>query len=349
MAKKEKVKFNVGDLFFKEKYNPLPHDLVQAVTTSPLFGSVACVYNYSGGKAFIGHVETFQTGQVHAIEMVSSLGMKICKFSITGEVKGGGTLNLYTPWGAFNVGATRHQIGTSNPRYLQSKLKPESSHDAATSLIRSIGNAQNGLSTKLRDIVDDLIDRNYGHGISSQPQFPMNKLTENLQTFLAKLAANEVTMLEMPSSMRQEFDTHYSNYTTKRNKFRESIDKSKDFFDGEKWMYCPNFNGGVLLGAISPEPMIEAMDKFIADDELPFGNRFNYVKETVPFKWYKSLSRVPEEYQRQLEYSLMMLKTHRASAQIIPEVTISTFWQEMGAYSSSTDEVDINQCLLLPR
>ena len=106
-----------------------------------------------------------------------------------------------------------------------------------------------------------------------------------------------------------------------------------------------------MLGAIFSKPMLEALDQYCNGQCLPHnGKLFSYVKEVVPFKWCKSLEHVPEQIKSELEYSLVMLKTHRASDQMIPEIEMDTFWFDVGCYSSGTQKgFNVSPVILLAK
>jgi hypothetical protein len=92
----------------------------------------------------------------------------------------------------------------------------------------------------------------------------------------------------------------------------------------------------VVLGAISPEPVRAALDKYVTEGRLPYTRAhsqtpYQYIKPEVEFKWYKSYDCIPEPLKGELEYSIAMLKAHRATDGDLFTECGNYFWPEMGA------------------
>ena len=331
---KAKIKFDVRDLLFPEQHIN-EQEVVQALMKSPLFSIIAQIYSQSDKFLRVGKIKKGGGDTAIDVEMVSPLGFLVCRLSTSGTIGNGGTVSFYTPHGAMYNDAPLNYLSTANPRYLQSKIKPGSDHPAAAALAARIHNAAEVMPVQLRFMLDTMVDKMFGESICSAPTFDVTKVQNSTSTFMARYMAGEVTLAEMSSDVRTNFAEVYGKYTAKRDKFKEVIQKGKDFVDGEKWVYIPGVNDGVVLGAISPEPMLAALDVYAAGDSLPDLNKDRYkIVETVPFKWYRSFDHIPDEYRSGLEYSLVMLKMHRASDNMLPPPQhMSTFWQEMGCYA----------------
>jgi hypothetical protein len=345
-------KFNVEDILFKEQHEQTIDSVVQAIKASPLFPSIVTIYNQAPDVVRIGAVTQDQsTGRLRSVRLVSPIGLGICMLSVSGEIGDGGTVSISTGWSTLSTTMDRHLLSTSNPRYLQSKVKPKSGrsgHIASENLERAITDSRTAVSEKVRWIIDSMIDINVGRRIGSSPNFLFKDLNDRTATFVARIIAGEVTLAEMPSHMRQSFDDEYKKYVDRRDKFNESVMKGKDFLEGEKWMYFPDVNEGVVLGAIRSEPMVASLDKYITDGHLPLLSQHKYVEETVPFKWYKSFDHIPDELRSGLEYSLAMLKVHRGSDEMLPSQDGMFFWHEMGCASARSGAYDA-PCFMLAR
>lgn len=328
---KAKIKFDVRDLLFPEQHIN-EQETVQALIRSPLFSVITQVYNQSEKFLRVGKITKGAGGEVIDAEMVSPLGFLVCRLAVSGVIGNGGSVNLYMPYHPMSLSADTNYLSTANPRYLQSKVKPDVGHPAGTGLKTKIDRAKNLMPDTLRYMLDTMIDRVFGESISSAPVFDVTKVHDSTSTFMARYMAGEVTLAEMPQNVRTNFKEVYDKYIEKCNKFKDSIQKGKDFVDGEKWVYITNVNGGVVLGAIHPGPMLAALDVYAAGGSLPdFDSEEYKIVETVPFKWYKSFDHIPDEYRVGLEYSLVMLKTHTGASKLLPEPSHTyKFWQEMG-------------------
>lgn len=352
MSKSTKSKFNVEDILFREQHEPALSSVVQAIKTSPLFPTIVSIYSRAPDTVRIGAVTRDQsTGRLTSVNIVSPIGLGICKLNISGEIGEGGVVSISTGWSTLSTFMDRHLLSTSNPRYLQNKIKPKSgrsSHVAAENLERAIAESQTAMAEKVRWIIDSMVDTYVGRRIGSSPSFVFKDLDDKTATFVARIVAGEVTLAEMPSHMRQSFDSEYKKYVERRDKFGESVMKGKDFLEGEKWMYFPDINEGVVLGAIRSEPMVASLNKYATDGHLPLVRQHNYVEEAVPFKWYKSFDHIPDELRSGLEYSLAMLKVHRGSDEMLPSQDGIFFWHEMGCASARSGAYDA-PCLMLAR
>ena len=331
---KAKVKFDVRDLLFPEQHIN-EQEAAQSLIKSRVFSIIAQVYSESDKFLRVGKIVKGSAGEAVNVEMVSPLGFLGCRVSETAPIGHGGKVNFYLPFSPFSNEATANHLSTANPRYLQSKIRPQMSHPVSSSLLAKISNARDAIPDRLRSMLDQMIDKMFGESICSSPKFDATKVSETTQTYMARLFAGEISLAEVPIAIRNEFDQSFKAYSNKRDKFGEAIQKGKDFVDGEKWVYIPGVNGGVVLGAISPEPMLAALDRYTKGDSLPDLAHGDYkIVETIPFKWYKSFENIPDEYRRGLEYSLVMLKTHRGSDKILPDAEIiGKFWHEMGCYT----------------
>lgn len=352
MSRSVKVKFNVEDILFREQHEPEFNKVVQAIKTSPLFPTIVTIYNQAPEMVRVGSISRDGiSGNVTCVNIVSPIGLGICKLHMSGEIGNGGTVGISTGWSEFSHSMDHHLLSTTNPRYLQSKVKikqDRSGHAASEGLANAINDSRLALSTKIRWVIDSMIDTNVGRRIGGSPSFTFRELDEKTNTFIARVIASDATLAEMSSQMRQNFDNEYKKYVERRSKFSEAVMKGKDFLEGEKWMYFPDLNGGVTLGAISPEPMVASLDRYLNDGQLPSTRDYNYAQETVPFKWYKSFDHIPDELRAGLEYSLAMLKAHRGSDEMLPRQDGLFFWQEMGCAAVQSGTFDA-PCLLLAR
>ena len=331
---KAKVKFDVRDLLFPEQHIN-EQEAAQSLIKSRVFGIIAQIYSESDKFLRVGKIVKGSAGEAVNVEMVSPLGFLGCRVSETAPIGHGGKVNFYLPFSPLSNEATQNHLATANPRYLQSKIRPQVDHPVSSSLLAKISNARDAIPDRLRSMLDQMIDKMFGESICSAPKFDVTKVKDSTSTFMARYMAGEVALAEMSSDVRTNFEEVYGKYLEKRGKFSEVIQKGKDFVDGEKWVYIPGVNGGVVLGAISPEPMLAALDRYTKGDPLPDLAHGDYkMVETIPFKWYKSFENIPDEYRRGLEYSLVMLKTHQGSQKMLPEPEIiGKFWHEMGCYT----------------
>lgn len=346
---KAKIKFDVRDLLFPEQHIN-EQETVHALMKSPLFSIIAQIYNQSEKFLRVGKIVKGGEGEIVGAEIVSPLGFLVCRVACSGTIGRGGNVYFYVSHNVLQTRANHVGLCTANPRYLQSKIKAESEHPVSNMLSTRINNAKTVVPDYLRSMVDTMVDRMFGESISGAPSFDVTRVNDHTSTFMARYFAGEITLAEVPSDVRNNFDDVYGKFIDKREKFKKAIQKGKDFVDGEKWVYITNVNDGVVLGAIRPEPTLAALEAYTNGERLPDFTDAKYkVAESVPFKWYKSFDCIPEEYRAGLEYSLVMLKMHRGSDKMLPPPnSVGGYWQEMGCYSVG-GEGDACQFMYLSR
>lgn len=331
----KKIKFNVSNIFMEGQNTVEDRNLF---VTSPLFGIFTALYNRSGGKVKVGKIETDSfypaSGKilfVKRVYVVSQLGLQVCNINNTSVDYNYLHLNVnHTPINSENYVSVAMQ--TTNPKYLQSKLLPSSTHDAATRFDMSLKRAELFFNTLVRDTMLKSIKEKYGDLSDSSHWKIRSKLSDSVVLFLAKHFMGEVSMSEMRSADRAMFDTAYGQFREIVNKFKISLKDAYDMVSTEKWLYVTNVNGGVLLSAIRPEPMCAALDTLSADEtNLPYEYEFNYIQETLPAKWYPDYQAIPEDIRQQLEFSMVMLKAHVGSRVAIFDEMGDHVFNELGS------------------
>lgn len=332
----KKTKFNVQDIFLEGQNTVANRNMFVA---SPLFSVFASLYNRSEGQVKVGLIKTMKSVQTGAeficeVSVVTHMGFPIA--SLENQDKDYNSLSFsvhHSVLGDYNFNSAR--LRTTNPKYLQNRLSRNSTHDAAQSFDSRLSRAKTIINEVVRRMVDHSIDKKFGSNLSGAPMFDSRGISPPaLITFLARHFMGEVQSTQMTQSQRHEFTNMFNKYAEAREKFRVALKDTAEMVSTEKWIYITNLNGGVLLGAIRPEPMSVALERYMSEGELPGEGAFNYVQETVPFKWYPSFDHIPDEHRQQLEFSMVMLKAHTNSAEMLPSGHGEYFYYELGTYCS---------------
>jgi len=297
---------------------------------------VANAYNRAEGRVRIGAIDTAADTYIKSVYIVTTEGVPVA------EVTSNSTYtDIY-----FNTSAgnsfVRHKSGwrrlnTGNPKYLQNKLSVKSQHEAAESFDSAVADGYAWVGIELRGMIDRLVDQAMGEGITRAPMFGEggygHSIDASLITVMARVFAGEMSAHEVSISHRTEFQRLFNAYTDKREKFNGALSKAVEFLTGEKWIFANNVNGGVFAGAINDTGLLAAIEKYKSGEPLPTQQKghFDYAVNTIPFKWYPSFERIPDEIRNGIEFSLAMLKTHRNADSLLPNCT--DIWQEMGCAS----------------
>lgn len=322
--------FNVNDLFMPGQNSV---EAISLLVRSPLIGSIVSAYNRSGGRIRVGAINTVVDSYVSKVLLVTTKGVPAAEISSNSAYD-----DIYFNTSSGNSLA-RHASGwrrlnTTNPKYLQNKLSPKSTHEAAESFDMSLTEAEAWFGHELRGMIDRLVDKAIGEGVTRAPLFGGSGLGGGVDSFLlttmARVFAGEISMHEVSADHRMEFEQLFNLYTKKREKFYAAMDTAVEFLTGDKWIFANNINGGVIVGAINDVGLLASIEKYRAGEPLPTQqlDQFNYVHETVPLQWYPTFESVPDDIRTGIEFSLAMLKAHRNADTMLP--THSDIWQEMG-------------------
>lgn len=326
----KKIKFNVHDIFMEGQNTVADRNFF---VSSPLFPVFVSVYNRASGKVRVGLLKTRQSANgktyISEVPIVTPLGLRIASLDNASSEYDALSFNICSD---FLGRSTTNALRTSNPKYIQSRMSASSVHDCATVFDSNLSNSADTFNRLIRVMIDSSIDNKLGRGSSGAPRFSsQHHLDASLATFLARYFMGEVTQLDMNARDRTQFDAMFKKYIEEREKFKNALADTLDMVSTEKWVYIKDVNGGVILGAIRPEPMCAALDKYMFAGVLPHLSSYSYVQETVPFKWYPSFDHIPEEHREALTFSMVMLKAHTGSADMLP--TEGThYYYELGAY-----------------
>lgn len=325
-----KVKFNINDLFLDGQHTP---EQKLSFTRSPLFPIVTTIYNTTDRKTRIG--KTVLSDTVSSVTITTEEGF------VVGRVRhypGNGQYDYTATSDGVSDPSSNVLISTTSASYLRAKLSKNSSHVAAAWLRRNAEDARNCITNTIRAVVDSAVDMAYGRSVTERP---MIEFDTNIATFLSNVVTGKTTMLQMPADLRQTFEAKYREYEQSSEKFDAAIDKVKSFFDQSKWVLIRNVNGGVILGAISSDGAIAGLDIYRYSDGLPHGETHDFAPQLMKPTWYPSYDAIPEEYRRELDYSMMMLRVHRNSDTPMPDEERKV-WMDIGA-------ANWGKILILPR
>lgn len=345
MAKKrETLKINVNDMFLDGVYATGPDYHGGSVAMkSKLWPVAVAAYAACEGKARIAEYKTtVREGESENTE-------RIC---LTTEH--GFRIGYVTAWadGQISVNATNGLLGsadgssasltTNSIRYAISKLT-KSDHDVRSGLRGNCFGVGDFLSDRLRSMVDKTIDTFYGESISSVPQI---KLEEACITALAQVHMKELDINKIHPSIQSRMEQAFADYKSRRAKFNDALDKTKEIFNTNKIVFIPDVRDGFIVGKIKTDMINDNVSQYPINVQkitprltghLPTSNGEKYFASdkspVIPLRWYPSIEVIPEDLRRELEIQLVMLKAHTGSPTLIPNLQgIGTkVWDAVGA------------------
>jgi hypothetical protein len=201
---------------------------------------------------------------------------------------------------------------SKHPKYIASKLRGQT--DVRTKLVRTVNEIATRLNGMLQHAVDNVVDKCAGKNMQ-----PANiSLTDAESTYATKIMMGACSVHAIPKHIYEAIQNKYNNYTAGLSKLHDAIDKAKEFYGANKFLYVPAYNGGILLGAISPQPMLAALDRYKVDKLPPaYDGSYSYIDFTMPFQWYPNIESVPDNVRSQLETSLLMFKAHTGLEKVV--------------------------------
>lgn len=324
-----KTKFNTNDLFVEGQHTP--EERLNFIR-SPLFPVVTTIYNTTDKTTRIGRVTMGDT-TISAL-ITTEEGFIVGKLRYYPHNK---QYDFASVSDGLSEPSGNILISTSSVSYLRAKLSKNSSHVAAAWLRRNATDAKHCITNAIRGVIDSAVDKVYGSSVS---QVPTVEFDADICTFMANVVMGKTTMLQMPSDMRQTFESKYRNYENNSQKFRDAIEKVKTFFDHGKWILIRNVNDGIILGAISHDGAVAGLNMY-SNGVLPHGESYDYAPFSLKPRWYPNFEAIPEEYRRELDYAMMVLKVHRNAESVFPSEE-RQLWLDVGAASWS-------KILILPR
>lgn len=326
MAKRSTVETNINlkDLFLPELHDDASMKEATRSAVWPL--AVAC-YGLGGGKMLIGNAHRTR------ISMVTKENFHVVDVCLDGD----GDYLVRT-----NVGPTSKLnnsllIQSKHLRYVVKALSKDSLHDVRRWTLKKLDEAMQHINKSVCHAVEwSYSGMETGRG--TRDSKPSIELPLSITTALVRVIKGEMALTDLSPNIHAEIDKQYNKFTQARDKYRTVISEVRDFFSDDKWVIFNDVNGGMVVGGISKQPLLAAVEYF--DNEgsgrnFPSIHSYNYVDVVEPFRWYRSFDAMPEAMRESIKMRLMMLKVHTNSEGLFPnpEANVS-FYPSVGAYMS---------------
>lgn len=327
--RKPKIKFNTDEIFLEGQHTP---EQKLVFTRSPLLSIALALYAASDKTVRVGYIRRY-FNEVREAKIVTPEGFHVARISHSGGEDSEFACQIVSDitnasWG----GGT---IESKNRYYVCKHLAKDSKHPVAKGFRRTLAAAPKTVASILRRVVDSTVNDFYGNDERSRRAYL--SFSSETETFLAHIAMGKATMAQMPREMREEFEAKYRTYEARSARFNTAISKAKEFYDRSKWGLVNNINDGIILFAIDNQPVVSALDMYNNSGSLPDADH-SLVQYVVPPKWYPNYDAIPEEYRRELDYALMVLKTHAGGTThfdgMFPshnDISKAKIWGDIGA------------------
>lgn len=302
MAKRIKQTINVSELFNAALVTPQQQ---AEIIRSQLWPIIVAAYSRLEGNLMVHRIGPENATYRSLVHLTDKAGI-----TVAAVWKAADNFNFMTadsPFATHEVGSGQHystQIYSKNASYIATKLR-KGEHDAAGRLSSAAKAMRRSLSNIIRGAVDQTVDKLANQSLVN----PSLQLDNEMSVYATKIALGECTVHDVPRSVYDRLMAKYQVYKKESNKVVTAVNKAKECFSTSKYVYMPNYNGGVLLAEISPQPMIVALEKYANGAGLP-DHDFCFADIILPFQWYPSINHIPDDVRNNLEASLLMFKAH---------------------------------------
>lgn len=281
------------------------------VMASPLWSvAVACI-NQTNGGVVVGDVYKFDGNEVHSLSLVTPSGFQVgCvhrdSASDTAVHKFGVFNSPYRSSTAPSQDVFDNVKSRKIP-YIIRKIKTSGS-DPYNALLNAYTNAQVGVNNILSNITNKLI-----HETKAVRPSRVVDLDEESTLDLLRFYKKDIDTSQISGQIQFRLDKAYERYKEFLSQTAVGISESMQFFDKNKWVVFNRLNNnakGVIVGAVSREPLLRAVEHYNIHSSLPQPHQYTYVDMIVPFKWYRSVNDIPEDIRRDIEMQLTMAKVN---------------------------------------
>lgn len=199
-------------------------------------------------------------------------------------------------------------VKSNNVKYIIRKIK-----DPQGDPINTLNNRWAEAKNYFAEQVSTLISRGLRNGgaLGSDLRITLN---QEAVTALAKVHMGGMNKMDVPDFILAHIESQYRMYLDKHKKALTCAEDIKQMFGNDKWVLLSDMNhGAVIVGAVSRQPLADAVSIFMKTGELPSIHKFKYIDAVVPLKRYKSFNDIDEDIRRDIEMQLTMLKLHTKS------------------------------------
>lgn len=325
MAKREKV--DISDIFLDGAMNAQEKASVMA---SPLWPIAIAAYSTTERKLRVAGYKP------EVIYFTNSHG-----FNVMAAGYAHGHYKLYRPHDPIcitkfdgNTDGYSVSLETTNPRYIVNVLRKTSTHRAKGQLIDDLCSADKLAMQSIRSAMDFSAEKING---GNRFYFEHMEMDSELQSHVADIVASGTSWEYVKPEIRAKFDTAYKKYSESKKNFDRVLDRVREMFSTDKWLYVP-VNGGVVLGVVSHHATQALVDEVRREKSTSsFYSDINLMPDHPP-KWYRTYEDVPEDIRRDFEMACLMLKTHAGydggilpPNKVVEALSSSMVWEPIGA------------------
>ena len=182
---------------------------------------------------------------------------------------------------------------------------------------------------KLSHVVKELVSSAMYEGYKPLFEIPsVEQLDGNTRIELIRLAMGEIDRASMTPDSYRICEIRHKEYMRQVEKREEAARQARSFVLGDKWIIVKDILDGYIVGRIGRDDLLRDVETYCASG-VGFNRDHFEIHEAA---WHKSLDDLPEDLKAQLMPSLMMLKVHTGSSELLPvRDTATTVWTAAGS------------------
>ena len=183
--------------------------------------------------------------------------------------------------------------------------------------------------TKLSHVVRELVSSAMYEGYKPLFEIPsVEQLDGNTRIELIRLAMGEIDRASMTPDSYRICEIRHKEYMRQVEKREEAARQARSFVLGDKWIIIKDILDGYIVGRVGRDALLKEIETYCVSKR--HSNRDHF--EIHGASWHKSLDNLPEDLKAQLMPSLMMLKVHTGSSELLPvRDTATTVWTAAGS------------------
>lgn len=184
--------------------------------------------------------------------------------------------------------------------------------------------------TKLSHLTRELISAAMYEGYRALFETPIvESLDGETRIELIKLAMGEIDRASMSPDSYRVCEIRHKEYMRQVEKREDAARQARSFVLGDKWVIAKDILDGYIIGRVGRNALLKEVESYCAGKRGSDREHF----EIHGASWHKSLDNLPEDLKAQLMPSLMMLKVHAGSNDLLPvnDYSATTVWPAAGS------------------
>jgi len=291
---------------------------------SPFWAVYAQIHNITEGEWVIGHAQ--YAGDHPYVVFSTKQGVPVAYITQTTHPKSRRKYWQFefnnNPFAAetdYKDYVTKAVLRSGTMSYIVSNLKK-----CASDIKEKMLASRDTLDKNVKDLITAAMYEGY-RDLHHRPSVEQFDSDTRLQ--LLKLAMGEIDRASMTPDSYRICEIRHKEYMREVEKRNITVEAAKSYAINDKWLIIKGILGGLIVGRIPKDTVLREV--------MTFCDYTNTTRESMNMQsvgWYKSFDDLPAELSADLMPSLMMLKVHTGSDDLLPSRNQAvTVWKDAGS------------------